>query len=111
MHDIIKMTGLTLFLGCAETAAITFITKYSRQSSFVFMVIAILVYGLVVPYGIYRTLDYSNIATINLLWNVLTTVSVILVSYFYFGDKLTNLHLISLFLGIASISVLYLAEK
>jgi multidrug transporter EmrE-like cation transporter len=111
MNNLARMTILTLFLGAAETAAITFITKYSKQSQFIYMVMAILVYGLVIPYGIFKTLDYSNIATINLLWNVLTTVSVILISCVYFGDKITNLHLISLFLGIASISVLYLAER
>lgn len=101
----------TLVLAISETVAMTFITKYSKTYNFAYIIAACILYGLLVPYIILISLNYNGIGTVNLLWNIITTVSMIFIGYYLFNEKINNLHFISLFLGVSSIVVLYLAEE
>ena len=108
MALLLPLTGL---LAGSETIAMTAITKYSKTNNKLFMLFGFLIYGFIIPFVVLKTLTYSGIGTVNFMWNIITTVSMIIIGHFYFGDKMSNLHLISLMLGIASITVLYIAER
>jgi multidrug transporter EmrE-like cation transporter len=60
---------------------------------------------------IISSLNFSGIGIVNFLWNIITTVCMIIIGYYLFNEKVNHLHLISLLLGIASIILLYFAEK
>jgi len=104
---LLSMSGL---LAGTETIAMTAITKYSRNKNIWYMAIAILLYGIVIPFSVYHSLSYSSIGTINFMWNIITTVSMIIIGKLLFDDTVTHLHLISLLMGIASMAILYIAE-
>ena len=105
---LLPLTGI---LAGSETIAMTAITKYSKGHNKLFMILGLFIYGLVIPFVVFKTLTFAGIGTVNFMWNIITTVSMIIIGHFYFGDKMSNLHLISLLLGIASITVLYIAEQ
>jgi multidrug transporter EmrE-like cation transporter len=108
MNLLLPLTGL---LAGSETIAMTAITKYSKNKNILFMLVGLAIYGIIIPFIVLKTLTFAGIGIVNFMWNIITTVSMIIIGHFYFGDKMSNLHLISLMLGIASITVLYVAEK
>lgn len=108
MTLLLPLTGL---LAGSETIAMTSITKYSKNGNKLFMLLAFIIYGFIIPFSVLKTLTFAGIGTVNFMWNIITTVSMIIIGHFYFGDKMSNLHLISLMLGIASITILYIAER
>ena len=105
------LVGLTALLAGSETIAMTAITKYSKESNILYFIVGAVIYGLLIPYMLSKSVTLTGIGTVNFIWNIVTTIAMIVVGYFYFGDKMTHLHMISLLLGLASLTVLYLAEK
>ena len=108
MSLLLPLTGL---LAGSETIAMTAITKYSKNKNILFMLLGLVIYGIIIPFAVLKTLTFAGIGTVNFMWNIITTVSMIIIGHFFFGDKMSHLHLISLMLVIASITVLYIAEK
>ncbi len=106
----IALLSLASLLAGTETIAMTAITKYSRNKNIIYMAVAILLYGLVIPLSVYYSLSYSSIGTVNFTWNIITTVSMIVIGKLLFNDNVTHLHLISLLMGISSMVILYIAE-
>jgi multidrug transporter EmrE-like cation transporter len=108
------MSSLFLFttlLAGTETIAMTALTAYSKHYNPFYLLIGILIYGAVIPYLIINSLKFDGIGTVNFLWNIITTVAMIVIGYYIFKEKVNQLHYISFFLGIAAIIVLYLADK
>jgi len=100
----------TLVLALSETVAMTALTKYSRSANMYYLITGIVLYGIITPYMIIASLNYSGIGTVNLLWNITTTVSMIFIGYYFFNEKVNHLHLVSLLLGVGSIFILYMAD-
>jgi multidrug transporter EmrE-like cation transporter len=101
----------TTLLAGSETIAMTALTSYAKYYNPYYLVIGILIYGAVIPYLVIKSLKFEGIGTVNFLWNIITTVAMIIIGYYVFGDKVSHLHYISFFLGVASIVVLYMASK
>jgi hypothetical protein len=106
----IGLVSMAALLAGTEIVAMTSITQYYRHKNTAFIVIAVIIYGLIVPFLTYSSLFYSAIGTVNLMWNLMTTVSMIVIGRFMFNDTLTRLHIISLLMGLASMSILFVAE-
>lgn len=105
-----QLFAYTLALALSETAAMTALTKYSKSHNNNYLIAGIVLYGIVIPYMIIISLNFNGIGTLNLLWNILTTVSMIIIGYYIFNENINHLHLLSLLFGIASIVILYLAD-
>ena len=105
-----QLLAYTLALGLSETAAMTALTKYSKSYNNYYLIAGMVLYGIVIPYMIIASLNFSGIGTVNLLWNILTTVSMIVIGYYMFNEKVNNLHIVSLLLGLGSIVILYFAD-
>jgi multidrug transporter EmrE-like cation transporter len=101
----------TAGLALSETLAMTALTKYYKSYKIYYLISGIALYGIVIPYMILYSLHFSGIGTVNFLWNIITTVSMIIIGYYLFNEKINHLHLISLLLGISSIVILYFAEN
>ncbi len=109
--DILKnVFTLTLLLAGFEIIAMTLLQKEQLQSNKSYLIIAMAIYGLIIPIIILKTLNYNGIGTVNLMWNILTTVSMVIIGYYYFNEKINHLHVLSLMFGIASIILLYVAS-
>lgn len=102
---------LTSILAGSETFAMTMLTKYAKDGKPLFLLTSVLLYGLIIPFFILKSLNFDGIGTVNLMWNIITTVSMIIVGYYFFGEKITHMHLLSLLLGISSVVLLFMAEK
>ena len=102
---------LTAFLAGIETLALTSLTKYSKNKKSIYLMVGMLIYGIVIPTIIVQSLNFEGIGTVNFIWNIITTVSMIVVGYHMFNEKLNRLHMISLLLAIAALISLYYANK
>jgi multidrug transporter EmrE-like cation transporter len=105
------LLGLAFAVSVIETVGLTMITSYSKTHFLPTMLGAMSIYGLAVPMFIYKTLHYAGIGTVNFMWNIITTVSMIIIGTLMFGEKLDRLHMMSMVLGMSSIVLLYFAER
>ena len=108
MNNIVILTAL---LAVTETIALTSLTKYTKNNKSIYLIIGMLIYGIVIPTVIVKSLNFEGIGTVNFIWNIITTVSMIVVGYYMFNQNVNKLHMISLLLGIASLILLYFANK
>ena len=105
-----QLFAYTMALALSESIAMTALTKYAKSYNTYYLIAGIVLYGIVIPYMIIYSLNFTGIGTVNLLWNILTTVSMIIIGYSLFNEKLNHLHLVSLLLGVGSIVILYFAD-
>lgn len=105
-----SLLGLTTILAGSETVAMTALTQYAKSSNPVYMAIGALIYGIVIPFTMTNSVNFAGIGTVNFMWNIITTITMIVIGHYWFGDKMSHLHIISLLLGLGSLTVLYLAE-
>jgi multidrug transporter EmrE-like cation transporter len=105
-----QLVAYTIALALGETIAMTALTKYSKSYNINYLIAGIALYGILIPYMIISSLNFSGIGTVNLLWNIITTVSMIVIGYYLFNEKVNHLHIVSLLLGIGSIVILYFAD-
>ena len=101
----------TSLLAGFETISMTALTKYHKEKNILYLLLGVIIYGLIIPFLVIFSLNFEGIGTVNFLWNIITTVSMIVIGYYIFGDKVNHLHLISLLLGISSIVVLMIADR
>ena len=103
----------TSLLAGFETISMTALTKYSKNKdkNMAYLLLGVFIYGVIIPFLIIISLKFHGIGTVNFLWNIITTISMIVIGYYAFGDAVSHLHLISLFLGISAIIVLMIAER
>ena len=67
--------------------------------------IAFLVYGLQ-SIVFYKSLDYSNLIIMNLLWDVSSDILVSLVGFLFFKEVMSKSEIVGVFLGMVSIYLL-----
>jgi multidrug transporter EmrE-like cation transporter len=110
-HILKNVVALTFILASSEIIAMTFLQKYVKENfEKKYLYFGVFIYGVIIPYMIIKTLNYDGIGTVNLMWNIITTVGMIVIGYYLFNEKISKLHIISLMLGIASIVLLYMAN-
>ena len=105
-----QLVAYTIALALGETVAMTALTKYSKSYNIYYLIAGMALYGICIPYMIISSLHFSGIGTVNLLWNIITTVSMIIIGYYLFNEKVNHLHIVSLLLGVGSIIILYFAD-
>ena len=89
----------------------TSLTEYSKNKNILYLLLGIFIYGIIIPFLIIFSLKFEGIGTVNFLWNIITTVSMIMIGHYVFGDTMNYLHMISAFLGISAMIVLFMANK
>ena len=111
-HLFNSFIGLTCLLAGTETIAMTMLTKYSKNTNRThFLILGVIIYGLLIPYLLIKSISFEGIGSVNLAWNIITTVTMIIIGYYIFGDRVNHLHIISLAFGILSIILLYIANQ
>lgn len=100
---------LVVVMAALETIGMTMLTSHSRRSNLMYMTIGWLIYGFMIPWLLLWALQYEGIATVNLLWNIITTLTMIVIGYYVFRERVTCMHLLSFLFAIAALVTLYLA--
>ena len=77
--------------------------------SLAFMIIPSIVYA-IQPWIFLSALKYESLIVMNLMWDLLSDVLVTLLGLFYFGEKISSIRLLGLFLGMVSLSLLAYKE-
>ena len=106
--SVLLYTGL---LAGVETISMTSLTQYAKNKNILYLLLGLFIYGIIIPFLIIFSLKFEGIGTVNFLWNIITTVSMIMIGHYVFGDRMNYLHLISAFLGISAMIVLFMANK
>ena len=107
MHNILF---LTILLAGIETFALTSITQYSKNSKLIYILIGCFIYGCIIPFLILKLLNFEGIGMVNLFSNIITTVTMIIIGYYIFNEKINNLHLISCTFAVLSVIIFYFAS-
>ncbi len=95
------LTILVIF----ENTALYFIKKESIENKNKYIIYSCLIYGLIIPFLLLKTLKYEGIGLVNFFWNIFSTISGFLIGIYLFGEKITNKQMIGI---IVSITGLYL---
>ena len=110
MHETVSLVLFAILIASIESVGMTTLTYYSKSFQIHNLILGILIYGLCIPFLVVKSLSYAGIGTVNLLWNIISTVSMIVIGYYFFNEKVNHLHLFSLFFGVAAIVLLYFAQ-
>lgn len=111
MNDnIYRLFLFTVILATTEIIAMTLVTNYTKHGNKIHFILSCLLYS-ILPFMIVYALKFQGIGTVNFMWNIISTISMIVIGYYIFNDSVTNLHYISFMLGFSAIAVLYYAER
>jgi drug/metabolite transporter (DMT)-like permease len=104
--------GITV---AVEAFALFSIQKYTKvageKGSIKYMVIACLIYGLMVPFLLYKMIKYKGVGMVNFLWNIFSTISGFMIGMLLFHEKVNNLQIIGVGLGLLSFALIILGGK
>jgi len=110
MYQALGLGLFATFLATIECLAMTSLTYYSKGHQLPLLLVAIVIYGACIPFLVVSGLSYAGIGTVNLLWNIISTVTMIALGYYLFNEKINHLHLLSLAFGVSAIVLLYFAQ-
>jgi len=93
-----------------DIVSLALVKQYSLgKTSIIAMIVAVCIYALQ-PIVFVYALEYEGMAVMNLLWNVLSSVTVSLIGIWYFKEKLTAAKTIGVILSIFAIFLLSLDD-
>ena len=97
-----------LSLAAVEYAAIYSIkrAKEDEKNRTAFLALAGLLYGVAVPYVFYRSIQHMELGSVNLAWNVWSTIGAYLIGIYLFQDsRLTATKAFGIVLALAGLGV------
>jgi len=101
---------ITAVLAGIETISLTALTTYSKNKDVLYLLLSVFIFAIINPVLLLMALRFEGIGTVNFLWNICTTVSMFMIGHYVFGDTINYLHILSAFLGISAIIVLFIAN-
>ena len=109
-NNLLNLLLFVIVLVTFESIGMSCITYYSKNQNIYLLILGCLLYGLVVPYFILKSLQFEDISTVNFIWNIFSTVIMIGIGYILFSEKLNYMKILSFLSGIGSIILLYISE-
>lgn len=103
------MNVLLLFLLIVifEFIALYSVKKYSIDKNLLFLIMSCICYA-AVPIVIYFVLvKGNNISTVNITWNILSTLYGLLIGLVLFGEKVGSLQIYGIILGTISLGFIF----
>ena len=86
------------------------IKKYHLTGKIHFFLVTLTGYVLI-AFLLLQVLKYEGIGMTNMIWNIMSTIIVLLIGYYIYKEQINNLQLTGILLGMLSILILYLSEK
>lgn len=105
------LIALILVLTLVETMGMSILTSHAVEEKSLWKLFAVVIlYGVMVPGILLLALSHSGIGVINLMWNICTTMAMLLIGFTVFHERLNRYHLLSFVLAILAGIALYRAE-
>jgi len=102
--DLKQVIFFFVILICTEFIALWSVQKYAKDNKNIkFMILTMVLYGIPISLLLYKLLAFRNIAMVNFLWNVFSTMSGFFITLFIFKEKIHNLEWLGAALGLLSI--------
>jgi len=108
--QFINLLIFVIILVIFESCAMTSITYYSRGNHIIYFIIGCILYGIAVPYLILQAIKYDSVGTMNFLWNIFSTIIMVVVSYYLFNDNINYMKFFGFIIGLFSIILIYYSE-
>lgn len=111
--NVASIIGSIGALSVAENAALYSIKRYedNPKNQLKFYVLGALIYGLLVPYFLLRSLKYEGLGTVNFLWNVVSTVSAFAIGSYMFGEKISNWKMMGVALSLTGLGMILMSDN
>ncbi len=111
MNPLIEIILLSIFLVLFDSTVLYSIKRFWTDSTqYRWMILAMVLYGIVVPFCLYRALDYSGIGMVNFFWNICSIIIGFLIGIHLFKEEVTLLQMLGIAFCIIGI-VLLLIHK
>jgi drug/metabolite transporter (DMT)-like permease len=111
--NVAAIVGNIGALSIAENTALYSIKRYENdpKSQLKFYVLGALIYGILVPYFLLRSLKYEGLGTVNFFWNVVSTVSAFAIGAYLFKEKISNWKIMGVTLSMVGLGMILLSDK
>lgn len=109
-HTVFSILIFVGSLTLIEACAMSLLKKYSIEKNIYYFLPVFILYGIMAPLLIIKNLEYEGIATLNILWNIMSTLVVLLIGLIIFKEKVSHLHLTSLLFSVLAIVSFYYAS-
>lgn len=111
--NVASIVGNIGALSVAENAALYSIKRYedNPKTQLKFYILGALIYGLLVPYFLLRSLKYEGLGTVNFFWNVVSTVSAFAIGSYMFGEKISNWKIMGVALSLTGLGMILMSEN
>ena len=110
--SVVKMLGTIAALSAVENGAMYSLQKSEKtpdKRKFYF-ILASLIYGLLVPILLYKSLEYEGIGMVNFAWNIFSTLGGFALGYYLFNENINQLQKIGVGVGLLGIGLLILGR-
>ncbi len=105
-QETLKIFGWLAILVFVEFWALYFVQKSQKVNDKKYLIFTMLLYGLCISLLLYKLLEYKNIAIVNFLWNIFSTLSGFFITLVIFKEHLNNLEWAGAALGILSLALI-----
>ncbi len=105
-EETLKIMGWLAVLVFVEFWALYFVQKTQKKNDKKYLVITMLLYGIGVSLLLYKLLAYKNIAIVNFLWNIFSTMSGFFITLVIFKEHISHLEWAGAALGILSLGLI-----
>lgn len=93
---------LIVMLSILEIMVFYYLKKYNDNNNILFFIVAVMIYACI-AYLISLTFRFQRMGIINAIWNGISLLTIILLGYFAFGEKISGKEFFAIFLIIVAI--------
>jgi len=104
--ETLKIFGWLALLVFVEFWALFYVQKSSKTNNKKYLIITMLLYGFGVSLLLYKLLAYKNIAILNFLWNIFSTMSGFFITLVIYKEHINHLEWAGAALGILSLALI-----
>lgn len=106
-----KIVLLFLAIVLLECIALYSVKRYSQRKEELFLILSVLGYSVIPILLILLIREKQNIATVNIIWNILSTVYGLMIGVLIFSEKITPLQVLGIIMGTLSLLLIFLGHS
>jgi drug/metabolite transporter (DMT)-like permease len=104
--ETLKIFGWLAILVFVEFWALFFVQKSQKIKDKKYLIFTMILYGTCISLLLYKLLEYKNIAIVNFLWNIFSTLSGFFIALVIYKEEINNLEWAGAALGILSLGLI-----
>ena len=113
MEQALKIFGSITLLSAAESGALYSLehAKKNVSSRNKYIIVTMLIYGIAVPFFLYRVLNYNGIGLANFYWNLMSTLSAFFIGWYFFQEDISNVQKIGVGISLLGVALILLGKQ